>query len=55
MRLQLCGEALCTNLAMKLGHTVALSLVQTHGGPHALIAAVITAGPTWNTKVNGYR
>lgn len=35
-----------TNLAMELRHPVALSLVETHGGPHAVVTTVITACPS---------
>lgn len=39
-----------TNLAVKLGYPVPLGLVQSHGGPHALIAAVIAASPAWKRE-----
>lgn len=34
---------------MELWDSEPLSLVKAHGGPHALIAAVIAARPTWAT------
>lgn len=39
-----------TNLAMELRDTVPLGLVETHRGPHALIATVIATCPTWNKR-----
>lgn len=44
-----------SNLAVKLGHPVALGLVKPHGGPHALIATVIAASPTWKPGTKGER
>lgn len=35
---------------MELRHPVALSLVETHGGPHTLVATVITARPSWKHR-----
>ncbi len=36
------------DLAVELWDPVPLGLVKAHGGPHALIATVITTRPTWS-------